>query len=162
MEALRSFWAQRAPRERLVLGAAGAILLLALAYLVLIEPAAVGIPRLERSLPATRTQAEQLDRLLAEVVSLKARPQSAVLPAVEARAALERSLLAAGMKASRIVAAGEGDLQITFANVPYATWSTWLAGAERELGAKAGVVSVRATGTPGAADIEMSLRLARR
>lgn len=162
MEALRSFWAERAPRERLVLGAAGAILLLAAAYLVLIEPAAVGIPRLERSLPATRTQAEQLDRLLAEVVSLKARPQSAVLPAAEARAALERSLLAAGMKASRIVAAGEGDLQITFANVPYATWSTWLAGAERELGAKAGVVSVRATGTPGAADIEMSLRLARR
>jgi general secretion pathway protein M len=162
MEALRNFWSQRAPRERLILGAAVAVVLSAAIFLVLIEPAAVGIPRLERSLPATRTQAEQLDRLLAEIAGLKARPQSAVLPAAESRAALERSLEAAGLKASRIVPLADGDLQITFANVPYAAWSTWLAGAERELGAKAGLVTVRATGTPGAADIEMSLRLARR
>jgi general secretion pathway protein M len=162
MDAWRNFWLQRAPRERLALGVAGVVVLAAALFLLLIEPAAVGIPRLERSLPALRTQAEQLDRLLAEVASLNARPQSAVLPPAEARAALERSLESAGLKASRIVAAGDGDLQITFANVSYAAWSTWLAGAERELGAKAGVVTVRATGAPGAADIEMSLRLARR
>jgi general secretion pathway protein M len=162
MEALRNFWSQRAPRERLILGAAAAVVLSAAIFLVLIEPAAVGIPRLERSLPVTRTQAEQLDRLLADIAGLKARPQSAVLPAAESRAALERSLEAAGLKASRIVPLADGDLQITFANVPYAAWSTWLAGAERELGAKASLVTVRATGTPGAADIEMSLRLARR
>ncbi len=162
MDALRNFWAQRAPRERLALSAAIVVLLLAAVYLLLIEPAAVGIPRLERSLPATRTQAEQLDRLLAEVTSLKAKPQAAVLPPAEARAALERSLEAAGLKATRIVPAADGDLQITFANVPYAAWSAWLAAAERELGAKTSVVSARATGTPGTADIEMSLRLARR
>jgi general secretion pathway protein M len=162
MDALRNFWSQRAPRERLALGAAGVILLCAAVFLLLIEPAAVGIPRLERSLPATRTQAEQLDRLLAEVASLKSRPQSAALPPAEARAALERSLEAVGLKASRIVPLADGDFQLTFANVPYATWSTWLAGAERELGAKAGTVTVRATGTPGGADVEMSLRLARR
>ena len=162
MDALRNFWSQRAPRERLALGTAGAIVLCAAVFLLLIEPAAVGIPRLERSLPATRTQAEQLDRLLAEIAGLKARPQSAVLPAAESRAALERSLEAVGLKPSRIVPLADGDLQITFANVPYAAWSTWLAGAERELGAKAGLVTVRATGTPGAADVEMSLRLARR
>jgi general secretion pathway protein M len=162
MEALRSFWSQRAPRERLILGAAGVVLLCAAIFLLLIEPAAVGIPRLERTLPSTRTQAEQLDRLLAEVASLKAKPQSAVLPPAEARAALERSLEAAGLKASRIVPLADGDLQITLAKVPYAAWSSWLAGAERELGAKASVVTARATSTPGAADIEMSLRLARR
>jgi general secretion pathway protein M len=162
MDALRNFWAQRAPRERQALSAAGVVVLAAVIYLLLIEPAAVGIPRLETSLPATRTQAEQLDRLLAEVSSLKAKPQTAVLPPAEARAALERSLEAAGLKASRIVPVADGDLQITFANTSYAAWSTWLAGAERELGAKASVVSARATGAPGAADIEMSLRLARR
>lgn len=160
MQALRDFWSQRAPRERLVLGTAGALLLCVALFLLLIEPAAVGIPRLERSLPVTRTQAEQLDRLLAEVASLKAKPQSAVLPPSEARAALERSLAAAGLKASRIAPAADGALQLTFANVPYAAWSAWLAGAERELGAKASVVTVRATNSPGSADIEMSLRLA--
>jgi len=162
MDALREFWSQRAPRERLALSAAIAVLLLAAVYLLLIEPAASGIARLERGLPAARLQAQQLDQLLAEVGSLKARPQVATLSPAEARSALERSLQAAGLPASRIVPLADGDLQITFANVQYAAWSTWLAGAERELGAKANVVSARATGTPGAADIEISLRLARR
>jgi general secretion pathway protein M len=162
METLRNFWSQRAPRERLALAAAAAVVLLAAIYLVLIEPAATGIPRLERSLPTTRAQAEQLDRLLAEVASLKAKPQSALLAPAEARAALERSLETAGLKASRIAPLADGGLQIAFANVPYAAWSAWLAGVERELGAKASVVTSRATGTPGAADIEISLRLARR
>lgn len=162
MDALRNFWSQRAPRERLALAAATTLLLLAAIYLLLIEPAATGIPRLERTLPAARTQAEQLDRLLAEVASLKAKPQTATLAPAEARAAVERSLAAAGLKASRVVPLAEGDLQITFASVPYAAWSTWLAGVERELGARASIVAARATGTPGATDIDVTLRLARR
>lgn len=162
MDALQNFWSQRAPRERLALAAAAGVVLLTLIFLLLIEPAATGIPRLERTLPVARTQAEELDRLLAEVARLKAKPQTAVLAPAEARAALERSLESAGLKASRITPLTDGDLQITFANVPYAAWSTWVAGAERELGAKASIVAARATGTPGAADIEMTLRLARR
>ncbi len=162
MDALRDFWNQRAPRERLALGLAATVIAAAAVYLLLIEPAATGIPRLERSLPAARTQAAQLDQLLAEVANLKARPQVAVLPPAEARAALEKSLEAAGLKAARIASLADGDLQLTFANVPYAAWSTWLADTERQLGAKAHVVTARATATAGAADIEMVLRLARR
>ena len=162
MNALADFWAQRAPRERLALAAAAAVVAIAASYLLLIEPAATGIPRLERTLPTMRSQAEQLDRLLAEVASLKSRPQAAVLPPAEARAALERALEAAGLKAAKIAPLSEGDVQLTFANVPYAAWPTWLAGVERELGAKAIAVAARATGTPGAADIEVTLRLARR
>jgi general secretion pathway protein M len=162
LDAIREFWSQRAPRERLGLAGAGLVLLLALLYLLLIEPAASGIPKLQRSLPAARTQAVQLDQLLAEVSSLKARPQVAILGPGEARASLERSLQAVGLKASRITALADGDLQLSFANVSFATWTTWLAGAERELGARASSVVARATGTPGSADIEMSLRLARR
>lgn len=162
MDALRDFWSQRAPRERLLLAAAAAVLLLALIYLVLIEPAASGIRRLERGLPAARMQAAQLDQLLAEVTALKSRPQIAVLAPAEARAALDKSLAGAGLKAERIVPLADGDVQLTFANASYAAWSTWLAAAERGLGAKAGTVVVRSTATPGAADIEMTLRLARR
>ena len=162
MEALRNFWSQRAPRERRMLAAAAAVVLLALIYALLIEPAATGIRRLERSLPATRTQAVQLDQLLTEVTALKARPQVAVLAPAEARGALDKSLAAAGLKAERIVPLADGDLQLTFANTPYATRSTWLAAAERELGARASIVTARRTETPGAADIEVTLRLARR
>lgn len=162
MDALRDFWTQRAAREKLALVLAAVVLFGAIVYLLLIEPAATGIPRLERSLPAARMQAARLDQLLAEVASLKARPQVAVLTAAEARAALEKSLEGSGLKASRITPLSDGDLQLAFSNVPYAAWSTWLAGAERELGARAAVVSARTTATPGAADIELVLRLARR
>jgi len=162
MDKLLAFWMERAPRERAVLAALGAIVVIALLYLVLIEPAVNGIKRLERGLPQTRSQAAQLDSLLGEVKALKSRPQVATVSPVEARSALDKSLASAGMKAARVVPLSDGDLQITFANVPFATWSVWLAGIERELGARAISVNANSNGTPGNVDVELALRLARR
>lgn len=162
MDALRDFWAARAPRERMVLALLAFTVAIVLVYLMLVEPAATGIPRLERSLPALRTQAVQLDQLVSEVSALKSRPQVATIPASEARAVLEKSIAAAGLKATRIVPLADGDLQVSFANVPYAQWSSWLASVERELGARASNVNARTVATPGNADIDVALRLARR
>jgi general secretion pathway protein M len=162
MDRLAAFWNERAPRERAVLALLGAIVLLALLYLMLVEPAVAGIKRLERGLPQVRSQTAQLDALLADVKALKARPQVATVSAAEARGALDKSLATAGLKAARIVPLSDGDLQLTFANVPYAAWSVWLAGIERELGARAISVVANSNGTPGQVDVELALRLARR
>lgn len=161
-ETFLAFWRERAPRERAVLGAGAAFVALVLVYLILIEPAATGIPRLERRLPVDRQQAAQLDTLLGEVRNLKSKAQVATVSPQEARGAIEKSLAAAGLKATRIVPLADGDLQITFSNVPYAAWAAWLARTERELGARTTSVTANATDTPGNADVEMSLRLARR
>ncbi|HXF47680.1 MAG TPA: type II secretion system protein GspM, partial [Burkholderiaceae bacterium] len=64
MDALAQFWGERAPREKAALLAGAAVVLAAIVYLLLIEPAATGIARLERSLPATRAQAAKLEALL--------------------------------------------------------------------------------------------------
>jgi len=162
VEALLQFWSERSPREKSVLLAGVAIIMAAVVYLLLIEPAASGIARLERGLPQARAQAAKLESLLAEVRSLRGRPQVATLSAQESRGAVEKSLAAAGLKAARIVPLSDGDLQLTFGNVSYAAWATWLAGAERELGAKASSVTANATGTPGNVDVELALRLARK
>lgn len=162
MDRLLSFWNERAPREKTVLVLLGAIIVLAIVYLTLVEPAVTGIQRLERGLPQTRSQAAQLDALLGEVKALKARPQVATVSPTEARGAIDKSLAAAGMKAARIVPLSDGDLQITIANVPYAAWSVWLASLERELGARAISVNANGNGTPGNVDVELALRLARR
>ena len=62
-----------------------------------------------------------------------------------------------------MVPLSEGDIQLTFANVPYGAWATWLAGIERELGARAtSVVVTGKEGTPGNVDAELALRLARK
>ena len=162
MDRLLAFWNERAPREKAVLVALGAIVVAAVLFLVLIEPAVTGIARLERGLPQTRSQAAQLDALLGEVKTLKSRPQVATVSPTEARGAIDKSIVAAGMKAARIVPLSDGDLQITMANVPFAAWSVWLAGLERELGARAISVNANSNGTPGNVDVELALRLARR
>jgi general secretion pathway protein M len=171
MDRILQFWNGRNAREKAALGAGAVVLLLAIAYLLLIEPARGGGAgggwggagwRLERGLPALRAQVAQLESLLAEVKTLKSRPQVATTSPSEARGALEKSLAAAGLKAARIVPLSDGDLQLTFADVPYAGWAVWLAGIERELGARAINVTASGNNTPGRVDVELALRLARR
>jgi general secretion pathway protein M len=162
IEALQRFWAERAPRERAALAAAGAIVALALVFLVLIEPAWSGIAKLARGLPQQRAQTAELDALLAEAAALKKRAPAGTLSATETRTALEASMKSAGLKAARIVALTDGDLQVSFADVEFGPWTAWLAKAERELGARALAVTVSAKTPPGNVDIELSLRLARK
>jgi general secretion pathway protein M len=163
MEALRLFWAERVPRERAILLAGGAALLAVIVFLLLIEPAYTGIGRLQRSLPQQRAGAAELEALLSEVKTMRARPQVASVSAADVRAAVETSLTRAGIKATRIVPLSDGDMQLTFSDVPFASWAPWLAGIERELGARATSVTVNARDkTPGNVDVELALRLARK
>ncbi|HRK56301.1 MAG TPA: type II secretion system protein M [Burkholderiaceae bacterium] len=162
MQALKAFWSERAPREKSILSLLAIVVGAGLGFVLLIEPAATGIGQLERSLPQSRSQAAALGALLGEVKDLKSRPQVATVSAQEARGAIERSLAAAGIQAARIVPLSEVDLQLRFSDVPYDTWSVWLAQTERELGARATHVLATAKATPGQVDIELSLHLAGR
>jgi general secretion pathway protein M len=163
MEALKQFWAERAPRERSILLIGGILLLAVVAYLIAIEPAWTGIARLEKSLPQQRANAAELEALLAEVKALKGRPAVATMSAADARGALENSLTKAGIKATRIVPLSDGDVQLTFSDVPVSKWAPWLASVERELGARSTAVTVTGRdAAPGNVDVELALRLARK
>ena len=163
MEALRLFWAERLPRERALLLAGAAAVIAVLVFLLLIEPAYKSIGRLERSLPQQRAGEAELKSLLNEVKTMRTRPQVASVSAGDVRAAVDASLGRAGIKAARIVPLSDGDLQLTFSDVPYSSWAPWLAGIERELGARATSVTVTARDkTPGNVDVELALRLARK
>ena len=160
-EALRRFWSEREPRERTAISAAAAVAGLAVLYLVLIDPAVSSIARLNRSLPRERTQAAELGALLGEVRALKARPAVAGSSGQDPLPALQQSMAAAGLKAARVVPLANGALQLSFSDVSYASWSVWLAAAERELGMHAIAVTVRATSTPGHTDVDVALRSGR-
>lgn len=162
MNALIQFWSERAPRERAILGLGGVVVVAAIGYLLLVDPAWSGIRALERSLPATRAQAAQLDAYLAEASALKAKPQVAAVGTAEARAAMEKSLAAAGLKATRVQPLSDTDTQLSFAGVPYAAWTSWLAETERSLGVRAYSVSAKRVAAAGSADIELVLRATRR
>lgn len=158
---LARLWSERAPRERRILAAGAAIVAAIALYLLLIEPAASGIVRLQRQLPQTRSQAARLESLVAEARSLRNLPPVAVPDAADARSALDKSLHEAGIKSVHSNVLANGDLHLTFVNAAYGRWTTWLFTAERTLGVHAVAVSVKANDTPGNADIELSLRLPR-
>lgn len=155
------FWSERAPRERRILLAGAGFLAALIAYLVLIEPAASGIVRLERLLPQTRAQAGRLETLVTEAKSLRALKPAAAPDAADARSALDKTLREAGIKSTHSTVQPGGELHMSFVNVAYGPWTTWLFTAEHTLGVHAVVVQVKANDTPGNADIELSLRLPR-
>jgi type II secretory pathway component PulM len=157
LETLRQILSERDPRERAVLAAAVLLLAATLLYLM-IEPAVSTIAELQHSLPNTRSQSAELEALLGEVRTLKARPVVAAAGSQDAQAAVEQSLAAAGLKAARVVPLANGALELTFSNVPYASWSVWLASAERQLGMHAIAVTAKATATAGNADVDLALR----
>jgi general secretion pathway protein M len=163
MDAIRQFWAERAPRERSIIAAAGAVMVLVVGYLVLIEPAWTGITRLERTLPQLRANAAELESLLSEVRALRSRAGVASISGAEARGAIDTSLARSGVKAARVVPLADGDMQLTFSDVSFGHWAPWLAGIERELGARATAVNITGRdATPGNVDVELALRLARK
>jgi general secretion pathway protein M len=155
-EALRRYWGERKSPERVLLACGITLAGAGLMALVLIGPAISAIARLQRELPNTRAQVARLDNLLSEVRMLRSRPAVAV--AADAPAALEQSLAAAGLKAVRVLPLPDGALQLTFADVPYAAWSIWLATAEPVLGMHATAVAAKATSTPGNVDVRLELR----
>lgn len=156
-----NLWQQREPRERRLIALAAGVIAAALVYLLLVEPAATGIARLQRSLPAERAQVAALDGVLAEARQLKGRATAATVPPGEVRAQVEASLKTAGLAPARFSAGSDGSLQLSFANVQYAAWASWLEQAERETGVRAAIVQARAV-APGRADVELTLRPARR
>jgi len=160
----KSFWAARTMRERRILGAGAAALLLLLLYLIFIAPALGGVARLQHLLPQTRQRAAQLDALLTEAKSLRKLPVAASPAGPEPRAAVEKSLEAAGLKATHSEALPNGDLRLSFTKVPYGKWAVWLAAGERSLGVHTVAAKVKASGpdaaeAAGAGNVDIELTL---
>lgn len=158
---LSQLWSARSPRERQILVAGGVFFAALVLYLLLVEPAASGIVRLQRLLPQTRAQAARLEALVAEARSLRTMAPVATPEATDARSAVDKSLRDAGLKSAHSTVLSNGDLHISFVNVAYGRWTTWLFAAEHTLSVHAVAVSVKASDTAGNADIELSLRLPR-
>jgi general secretion pathway protein M len=158
---IADYWSHRNPREQAIIGFGAFALVLLAVYFICVDPAASGVSRLRGTLPNARTQAAQLDALIAEARGLRALPQAALPAAAEPRSALDKSLVTAGLSAAHRETTSNGDMHFTFVNVPYGKWTSWLATAERGIGVHPVTVEVKAAGTPGNANIELSLRLPR-
>jgi general secretion pathway protein M len=128
---LRAWWLGLARRERAMTAVATAVVLLALLFLVAIEPAWKARVRLAAELPKLRAQAEEVNALAQEAKGLKSRGVAAE-SAGAARAALEQSLARANLGGVRVAALDERRIAASAVGVPVAQWLTWAEEAARE------------------------------
>lgn len=141
--ALTEWVEARAPREKRLLGAGGALLAVALIYSVLWAPAWNECERIQASLPLLQAQVAQVQAQLEEVRHVKgdAAPQAPQGPAL--RDALAESIAQAGIPTPQFTVVGQG-VQVDAKNVSFAAWMSWLDEIRRT--DRARVVSAHATG----------------
>lgn len=155
------FWRSRAPRERLVLAAGGALAVVALAYAYLWLPVAREAAQLRDSLPELRAQARQVQAGAAEVARLKARVKPAAaqqdLAALLDARAKQRGLRE---RIDSIVPVDATRVRVAASAVPFDVWVGWLGELQAGYGVRvestrissgdeAGVVAVESVFTAG-------------
>lgn len=121
-------------RERRLLHALALLAAAALAYLLLIEPAARDVQRLRAELPALRTQAAQVAGFVRDAAALRRQTAAArreLPPAADVQASLARAGLGSKQGA---LAAADGGLRLTLAQAPAARLMRWLQACEQDWG----------------------------
>jgi general secretion pathway protein M len=150
-----AYWLARTEQERKYLAAGGAVVLLALLYSLLIDPALTGRAQLKRALPELRQQAAQMQALAAEASALAAEPKTQVTPMT--RESLAASLTARGLSPQSLAMTGEfAKLQLS--GVSFANLMAWLDAQRRENRVMLQDGAVTALKAPGQVDANLTLR----
>ncbi len=156
-------WGALQPRERRVVGIGGGLALVAILYLAAFEPAWDGRRRLQAELPALRGQLAQIEGLAAEARRLSSAPSQATDSPQQMRAALERSIEAAGLKDTVAQLTVAGDLiDLRFRSVGFPAWLDWLEQALRETRLRAVDVTLEREASPGVVSARLTLETPKR
>jgi len=142
---LRAWWLGLARRERAMTAAAGSLVLLALLYLIAIEPAWKARERLGAELPRLRAQAAEVNSLAQEAKGLTSRGV-AVESAATAKTALEQSLARANLGGVRVAVLDERRVAVSAKAVPVTQWLAWAEEVARE--SRLRIAAVRLSRTP--------------
>jgi len=151
------FWAERSGRERTVLAAGAAVVLVLALYGLLWEPGLKASAKLSASLPRLRAQVEDMRAQQKEILQLRkttgTTSQAADLRAL-LRAAVARSPLAAAAPSLE----WQTNDRVVFAAAPveFDSWLQWVAGVQRELGIRLEACTITSLGEPGRVRVEAS------
>lgn len=122
-QSLSDFWQARDSRERVLLLSALGLLLVAVFYLLLIEPAVEGRERLSRSLPQLRQQVAEMQTLAKEAANLPPPSERTAQPIT--RESLTSSLSNHGITAQNLSVSGE-TVRLQLTNASFSNLIAWL------------------------------------
>ena len=158
---LRAWWLGLARRERAMTAAAGSFVLLALLYLIAIEPAWKARERLGAELPRLRAQAAEVNSLAQEARQLTSRG-AAVESAATAKTALEQSLARANLGGARVAMLDERRVAVSAKTVPVTQWLAWAEEAARESRLRIAAIRISRTSVRAVVDAEATFEIAAR
>ncbi|WP_256081255.1 type II secretion system protein GspM [Massilia sp. YIM B04103] len=148
------FWTARTEQERKLLGIGGAVVGLALFYVLLVDPALSGRAKLNKELPELRQQAAELQALAVEAAALNGQPS--VPPAPMSRESINTGLQARGLTAQNVMVTGEY-AKLEFKGVAFAGLVTWLDAMRRENQLTVQETTVTAQSAAGMVDAAVTL-----
>jgi len=154
-ERANAYWLARTEQERKFLAFGAAVALVSLVYALLLAPALEGRATLQRSLPALRLQASQLQSMAAEAATLAANPAPA--PAPMTREALNASLAQRSLVPGSLTLTGEY-AKAQFNNVSFANLVAWLDAQRRENRIQVQDAAFTALAAQGQVDATLTLR----
>ena len=153
-ERANALWLARTEQERRFLTVGGAVVLLALLYLILVDPAVEGRAALRRTLPQLRQQAAELQAMAQEAAALAQAPETHVVPLT--RDAVNSSLTGRGLNPQSLSVTGEY-IKLQLNNVAYAGLAAWLD--EQRRANRVLVQDAVVTALPAAGQVDASLTL---
>jgi general secretion pathway protein M len=158
---LRAWWVGLGRRERVMTAVAGAFALIAILYLVALEPAWKARARLATDLPRLRAQAAEVDALAQEAKRLASRGVAADSSGA-ARVALEQGLARANLNGVRVAVLDERRLTASASGVPVTQWLAWAEEAARESRLRIAAVRISRTPVRAVVDAEATFEIAAR
>jgi general secretion pathway protein M len=158
---LRTWWLGLARRERVMTAVAVSFTLLALLYLLAIEPAWKARARLGAEIPRLRAQLAEVYSLAQEAKQLAGRGV-AVESATAAKTALEQSLERANFGGARVALLDERRIVVTAGTVPVTQWLAWAEETARETRLRIAAVRISRTAVRAVVDAEATFEIAAR
>ena len=104
-ESIAGFWLGRNARERMVLAAGAALIMLGLIYAIFFGPALSGREQLQKTLPSLRQQAADMQAMAKEAAQLAG--VTAPPPAIVTKESVEALLTQKGFKSPTVAVSGD-------------------------------------------------------
>ncbi len=157
-DSLIQFWRSRAPRERFVLAAGSALLLLALGIAYGWLPMQREVAQLQQVLPQLRVQARQLQQDAQEVARLKAQP-AVTREAGSLVLAVEQRALATGLREriESITPQDASHVRVVLPQVAFDAWISWLGELQTSHGVRVESAHIGATDDSGMVSVDAVL-----
>ena len=151
----KDFWGTRSDRQKVILCAAGAVIVAAASYFIFLAPALAASKQLSASLPTLRAQVEDMRQQQKEIAILRKK-----VAATSQRSDLKTLLQSSTARASfanaiEKIESLSGSRALFLAGpVPFDDWLVWIEHLQREFGIRLDGCKITSTDQPGLVRVE--------